>query len=505
MDRFLYAVIGGFLSGVLWRSIVDFGFAFSFFIVFLGFVVLLMALLSRERIVVVLVGVLLISGGLGMARFDLSDLHRGSDMLDQKVGTSIRAEGIVIDEPDKRETNTNYTVLLDHISKEPVSEKVRVVAESYPAFSYGDRIHISGELQKPKGFQTDDDRYFDYATFLSKDDIFYQMIYPQLEFVSGGEGNVIKQYLFAFKNAFLLRVQALIPDPHAALLGGLVVGAKQSLGEKLQDDFRATGIVHIVVLSGYNVTIVADFITRLFLLVPFLPHALGVSLGALSIVLFALMTGASATIVRASIMALLVIVAKATGRTYDITRALFIAGFFMVLHNPKILLHDASFQLSFLATLGLITLAPLLERYFSFVPKRFQLREFATATIATQIFVLPLLLYKVGQLSLVALPVNLLVLITVPAAMLSGFLTGIVGFLSTTLALPFAFISYLVLSYQLLIVGWFAKLPFASVHIAYFPLWLTVVVYLLYIYLLVRRTVGSHVRAEHTDTAVALT
>src|SRR3989338_1166482 len=199
MDRFLYAVIGGFLSGVLWRSIVDFGFAFLFFIVFLGFVVLLMALLSRERIVVVLVGVLLISGGLGMARFDLSDLHRESDMLDQKVGTSIRAEGIVIDEPDKRETNTNYTVLLEHVSKEPVSEKVRVVAESYPAFSYGDRIHISGELQKPKGFQTDDDRYFDYATFLSKDDIFYQMIYPQLEFVSGGEGNVIKQYLFAFK------------------------------------------------------------------------------------------------------------------------------------------------------------------------------------------------------------------------------------------------------------------------------------------------------------------
>ncbi|MEK7151852.1 MAG: ComEC/Rec2 family competence protein, partial [Patescibacteria group bacterium] len=171
--------------------------------------------------------------------------------------------------------------------------------------------------------------------------------------------------------------------------------------------------------------------------------------------------------------------ARATGRTHDITIALFLAGFLMLLHNPKILMFDPSFQLSFLATLGLIYGAPLIEKYFHLVPTRFQLREFATATIATQIFVLPLLLYMTGEFSMVALPVNLLVLVFIPLTMLFGFLTGVVGFVSTTLSVPFAAVSYLFLAYELQVVEFFSSLPFASVSVRYFPLWLLIFLYIL--------------------------
>ena len=358
---------------------------------------------------------------------------------------------------------------------------------------YGDRVLVSGELRKPEGFETDTGKYFDYPAFLSKDDVFYQMVFPNIGHISSGHGQFIKQHLFSFKNAFLSQIQKLIPDPQVSLLGGLVVGAKQSLGKDLQDDFRETGIIHIVVLSGYNITIVADAIMRVF---SFLPRIIGMSVGSCAIVLFALMTGGSATIVRASIMALLVILARATGRTYDITRALFVAGFLMVLHNPKILIHDASFQLSFLATLGLILLSPLLEQYFLYITNRFQLREFATATVATQIFVLPLLLYKIGQLSLVALPVNLLVLVTVPVTMLFGFLAGVVGFISSVLAIPFVFVAHTLLSYQLFIVKLFADLPFASVRIEVFPLWIMVSFYIGYAIIL--RIINN--RPQHKTT-----
>lgn len=204
------------------------------------------------------------------------------------------------------------------------------------------------------------------------------------------------------------------------------------------------------------------------------------SLGSLSIILFAIMTGASATIVRASIMALLVIVARATHRTYAITRALFLAGFFMILHNPKILVFDSSFQLSFVATLGLIYLAPKIEQYFKLVPTKWQLREFATATVATQLFVLPLILYKMGELSLVALPVNMLILASVPLTMLFGFLTGMVGFIHIILSLPFAYVTHALLTYQLKVVDLFASLPFASLHIAPFPFWLALLIYIGY-------------------------
>jgi len=111
------------------------------------------------------------------------------------------------------------------------------------------------------------------------------------------------------------------------------------------------------------------------------------------------------------------------------------------------------------------------------VPTRLQLREFATATIATQLFVLPMLLYKMGQLSTVAFPANLLVLPTVPVAMLFGFITGLLGFFNTFISLPFAYATEGLLSYQLFIVDVFAKIPFASVSINTFPLWAAVSMY----------------------------
>ncbi len=491
MKNIVYLIVGGFVTGVFWRSFFDFGVEFSVFVLSLGAVVLLMSFILKSRRNVLLVVIFIISAAFGLLRYDVANIHQGSAVVDSFVNKTILAEGIVIDEPDVRERSTNYTIKLQSVSGVEVSEKVRIVANSYPQLTYGDKVVVSGELQKPKGFTTDTGKYFDYASFLSKDDIFYQVLFPELEFVSGGHGNVIKQYLFSFKNAFLSKIQRLIPDPQVALLGGLVVGAKQSLGEELQDNFRTTGIIHIVVLSGYNVTIVAEAIMRTF---AFLPRLAGMSLGVVSIVLFALITGASATIVRASIMALFVILARATGRTYGMTQALLVAGFLMVLHNPKILVYDASFQLSFLATIGLIHFSPLLDRYVSFVPSKLQFREFATATIATQIFVLPLLLYKIGELSLVALPVNLLVLITVPITMLFGFLAGIISFVSFFLATPFAFIAYVLLTYQLKVVELFANVPFASVKISTFPLWLMLLFYAVYAIILwkiYRKTINS--------------
>jgi competence protein ComEC len=473
----IYSGIGGFMAGVLWRSLFDFGFSLSVFIVGLGIGIALLSRVLAKAARVLSIGVFILFVGLGMLRFDIADLHQGSALFEQHLGQRVLAEGIIVDEPDRRDNNTHYTVLVDTLLSDSVSEKVLLIADSYPEFHYGDRVSFEGVLKKPEGFTTDGERYFDYAGYLSKDGIFYESIFPTLTFISSGHGNIIKRNLFALKNAFLSRVKETIPEPQASLLGGLVVGAKQSLGEKLQADFRTTGIIHIVVLSGYNITIVADAILRVF---SFLPKIASLSLGAGAIVLFALLTGASATIVRASIMALLVILARATGRTYDITRALFIAGFFMVLHNPKILFYDTSFQLSFLATLGLLWLAPLIEQKIVFVSEKFQLREVVTATIATQIFVLPLLLYKIGDFSLVSIPVNLLILITVPLTMLLGFLSGVMGFISTVLAFPFAYLSYLLLSYQLTVVEWFSNIPFASMHISHFPLWLMCALYIVY-------------------------
>jgi len=426
---------------------------------------------------------IIISFNLGLCRVALSPGNDGNELLNSFIGQNIKFDAIIVEEPDLRETSAQLIVSLDKFYKNNeeiagLDEKVILTVGLYPKFSYGDKIVVEGKLGVPKNFANNNGgRVFDYVSYLAKDGIHYEMYRPFVVFEGKGYGNIVKTKLLQFKGVLTQKIASVIPEPQASLLGGLLIGTKQSLGKDLQEEFRKAGIIHIVVLSGYNITIIAEFIMRIFF---FLPQALGISFGSISIILFALMTGASATTIRASIMALLVILARSTGRTYQVTRALFLAGFFMILYNPKILVFDPSFQLSFSATLGLIYVSPIVARYLNFLPQKFQLREFAIATVTTQIFLLPLLLYMTGMLSIVALPVNLLILVFIPVTMFFGFIATIFSFFSFILALPFSLVAYIFLSYELDVVKFFSNLPFSAINVPYFPAWLLVVFYVFY-------------------------
>ncbi|MBU4536449.1 ComEC family competence protein [Patescibacteria group bacterium] len=441
--------------------------------------------------------------GLGFLRCAVSEEILSENVLQDYLEKDVSLIGVIVDEPDQREDNTKLVFEVTDFAEQnpslPASRQVReeqsamerrgdpekilprtrilLTVPQYPQYGYGDEIKVTGLLDIPKNFKTENGKTFDYINYLAKDKIFYVMYFPKTEFLSTGKGNIIKEKLFLLKNSFLFRVQKTIPEPQVSLLGGLLLGVKQSLGSELQEDFRKVGLIHIVVLSGYNVSIIADFMLVIF---SFLPRMIALSFGALSIIAFAIMVGGSATIVRASIMALLVVLARASGRTSEVTRALFLAGFIMVLHNPQIVVFDPSFQLSFMATLGLIVLSPRINEYFKFIPEKYHLRESAVATISTQIFVLPLLLFMMGELSLVAVFVNLLVLMSVPVTMLFGFLTGLFSYIWIGLSLPFSYVTHFLLSYELKVVEIFAKLPFASIKILYFPLWLMLGIYLVF-------------------------
>lgn len=478
----LYIFISSFVLGVAMASFFEIPILFIVFLSFLAVIFFALYAQRKEKLIFV-IALILCALALGMFRFTLDRLEQESNILDYVPGEEVEISGVVVEEVDEREKNTRLTVRVDSLEGSEISGVIKILAviDRYPEFGYGDEVILRGVLKKPENFENENGKIFDYISYLAKDDVRYLTYYPDVSLLSVGNGNIVKLSLFKVKKLFLNKIGELLPDPHVSLLGGLVVGAEQSLGEELKDDFRKTGIIHIVVLSGYNVTIVAEAIMRLF---SFLPYMVGISFGVVTIVLFALLTGASATIVRASIMAILVLVARATGRTYQVLHALFIAGFFMVLHNPNVVLFDPSFQLSFMATIGLIYVAPNIEKYFSLLPTKYQLREFAVATIATQIFVLPLLLFMMGEMSLVALPVNLLVLMFIPITMLFGFLTGVIGLVSSFLALPFAFVTYGLLAYELNVVQVFAALPFVSVSIPYFPAWLMFSFYIFYGYML---------------------
>jgi len=470
VDRIFYFSIAGFVAGIFVRSFVFVGVGFSWFLMFISVVLLLFHLLSvssfaNESQTSVLIAVLLLAAGLGMWRYDVADTRALETGLNSSVNQTVALEGVIVDEPDVREGNTRLVLRVD---TQDVQTNILLMASHEPQYAYGDRVQVEGMLERPKNF-TDEKtlREVDSVSHLAKDGIYYEMFRPKITFVARGEGDPILERLFLFKNAFIKNINALIPQPHASLLGGLVVGAKQSLGKELLHDFRLVGVIHIVVLSGYNLTIIAVFIEWLL---SGLRKNLRLTLAATAMILFALMVGASATVIRATVMALLALLARGSARMYQVTRALLVAGVIMLLHNPKILVFDVSFQLSFLATLGLIYVSPFIEPRVKWVTERWKIREIVVATIATQLFVLPFLLYKTGIFSVVSLPVNLLVLVAVPFTMLFGFLAGMIGFVSTIFALPFAWTAYALLSYELGIVEWFARLPFAAMNLPIFPL-----------------------------------
>lgn len=503
-NKIFYFSFCGLVAGVFVSSFVRVGFSFGLFLILIALVFILYTFFEYKKYkllhipltqnikILILLGVFILFAGLGVLRYAFVDKVETDYFLDKQIGKKVLIEAIIGEEPEDKENSQravadlNFLVLSKSSDlKEKVSGRAIMSLSRFPQISYGDKVFLTGTLAKPKNFLTDSGREFDYVSYLSKNDIKYELKFAEVEIISSGEGSFLKRNLFAIKNIFLEKTGEIFPEPQASLLGGLLVGAKKSLPTNLLDDFKKSGIIHIVVLSGYNVSIIASAIMAIL---SFLPMFLSLFFGALSIVFFAVMTGGGATVVRACIMALLAIFARSIGRMYDVSRALFVAGFLMIMQNPKILAFDPSFQLSFTATFGVLYFYPAVKNYFSFIPEKNGLRDAVGLTISTQIFLMPLLVFMTGNLSLVALPVNILVLPMVPFAMFGGFISGVLGFVSYVFAFPFVFISNIILSCIIFIPEISASFSFATVQIKNIPIIFLLGAYVFYGFIIAKNS-----------------
>jgi competence protein ComEC len=479
---YFFSSIGGFLLGVLLRSFFVVPTSFVFLLLlFAGTLFVLGHFVIHSKTLRIGAFIFLMIT-LGVFRFALHT-EEPSPLLTSFLNQNVQIEGIIGEEPKQRENGIRLIVGVDTVNELKDTQLTRIVttAPFGPTYRYGDRVRIEGLLKKPEAFETDTGRIFAYDEYLRKDAVFFSIQSTTVTLANSGEGRWLIEKLFAIKHFLIEGVERVVPEPHASLVGGIVFGVEDALGESLLSVFRRSGLIHIVVLSGFNVAIAADWFMHL---AQFLPQQSRSLFGAGGIILFALLTGASATTVRASIMALLVLFARSTARRYSIVRALGVAIFCMVLYNPYILVFDLSFQLSVLATLGLMYLAPLLEEKLTVFPMAFGIRGLTAATLSAQIAVLPILAYKIGELSLVGLPANILALPVIPFAMGIGFATGVLATIATPLAFPFGFITYGLLSYVIFIASFVAGLPGAALVIPPFPVFIVLVFYgiLIFIY-----------------------
>ncbi len=464
-SRIFFVISTGFVFGIFIRSLYTFSAPFIGIALLIA-IILLGGWFAAHRKLYLFIGIWLCAISLGMVRVAIVPNELPHTFM-RDIGETITLSGTVVSTPDIRDTTQRFIV---YVSKDRKSTGILAVTSLAQNVSYGAHIILYGKLSLPVPFHTKHSRIFHYDKYLAGKGAFAIMQHASIRKIipSTSVWSSVYNALGTAKQMFLRALDKALPEPSASLAGGLVAGGTRGLGAPLLNDFIRSGLIHIVVLSGYNVMIVAEAVLAAL---SFLQRKRAIFISSIIIAAFVIAAGAGAASIRAGIMAILALLASATGRVYDVVRALLIAVILMLIWNPLLIVDSIGFDLSVIATLGLIFGMPIIEPYFVGIKNTF-LRETIAATTAAQISVLPLLLYSNGLFSLVAFVANVLVLPLVPAAMAASAFAGFVG-LTIPMIAPYAGLpAYVLLHSIITIVHTAANLPFVIFSIPTFSfLW----------------------------------
>lgn len=277
------------------------------------------------------------------------------------------------------------------------------------------------------------------------------------------------------------------------VLTTVALGAHTSLPYWLQDALAAVGLSHLVTVSGYSLTVITDWAKRL------LGRGSGFRATILPLWLiagFVVLTGAPASIVRATVMSALVLIVGYYGHKLPLVTAIALAAGLTAAFNPNYLLSDIGWQLSFLALLGIALITPALQARWWLGPK--WLGELLSVSLGAQLATAPFIAYKFGLVSLAAPLANLLILPLVPILMLAGLVAGLGALILPGLGAFLGIPVGLALQYLIDFITWLFHQTGSNLAIN-LPLIGTLTLYLILAgwTLLIRRSVASNLEPKH--------
>ena len=453
----------GWIAGILLGSRVT----FDPYVIFPLFAIpLLLLLFLHKKQTLVWGGVCLIVLLGGILRFDVG-VSESTIQLYNEVGV-VQVRGIVDRDPEYEGTTTSIYLSAREIDVgngwARITGGILVYVRGTVFYSRGDELLVTGELQAPPDLEG-----FDYPAYLASQGTYSTMLYPEVDLEGRG-------WLSGFRNRLSQSLAAALPEPQGSLAQALLLGIRSHVPESLMESFRTTGTAHIIAISGLHVAILGGMVlgAGAWLFGRQRPTYILVTLGV--VWLYALIAGMGPPVFRAAIMFTLFILALWLGRPRRILPALALAAAVMVGIDPQSL-WDVSFQLSFLAVIGLVFLVPpLLD-----VGKRsivVRVREGSlvssvvtpviaslAVTLAAIIATSPLIAYYFGYVSFLSLPATLFALPALPGVIITGVLVAGVGLVAPAVAHIIGWGAWLFLSYVIEVVESFASLPFASSHI----------------------------------------
>lgn len=328
--------------------------------------------------------------------------HLGArDAYKAWIGKTVSIEGRVREDPSKTSTGTTSLQLENiRIDRRSLPGAVYVSIRGSPSVKRGDIITVVGAVKE--GFGN-----FPVNVAATK-------VTSLLRPVPGDVGRGVRDW-------FADKVRILVDEPQASLGIGFLTGQKTALSDDLSNALKIAGLTHIVVASGYNLTILVRLARRLFLKVSKFLSA--VSSGVM-ITAFMAITGLSPSMTRAGLVSGLSLMAWYYGHRLHPFILLPFAAAITTILNPSYVWGDLGWQLSFAAFAGVMIIAPLLQRYFFGEKEPGIFRQILGETIAAHLVTIPIIALSFGTISHVAIIANVLVVPLVPLAMLLTFICG---------------------------------------------------------------------------------
>lgn len=392
-----------------------------------------LVLVMRRRNFIKLGVVVMLALGLGLWRggIVMDRLSVYESLYDQKIAITVKAQNDANYNKYKQFTFDGGSIE----TGEGVQLPGKILVSGYGSNSIlqGDIVQLEGKL-KPA-----------YGTYIAK------MSYAQMTVLEHQPELVAE-----FRRSFVNGMNNALPEPAASFAMGILVGQRATLPESVKQDLLAVGLTHIIAVSGYNLTIILRASKGLLARQS---KRLSLLLSVGLILIFLLITGSSASIVRAAIVSMLSIWTLYYGRNIKPLNLIALAAAITAWANPLYVWADMSWYLSFLAFYGVLVLAPLVATRLRPRIRNSLLAMIAVESICAEIMTLPYVLHNFEQLSLVGLPANVLVVALIPLAMLLSLFAGLAGMFAITIAGWIALPAKILITYMLDVAGLLAKTP----------------------------------------------
>lgn len=379
------------------------------------------------------------------------------------LGQDIDIVGEVSGLPERGITTSRFRVDVEHVNSMSTGGSVLVTTGQYSGWLPGDTVRVQGTLDEPPVFDG-----FDYRAYLARQGIIGTMFYPELtlEESRGGFARSVASLRLNLEQA----MQRALAEPEASLATGITLGRDSTIPADLFDDYRRSGLAHIIAVSGANVAILAGFV--FVIATPIVGVRFAAVPAAVVVAGYVLMAGASETVVRAGIMSFVLLFSLWMGRQQSGLSALGAAAVLMTAAKPSLAV-SVGFQLSLAATAAIIVFTPWLHHWTfqalgrigaeRLVPR--WLRLVFAITIAAWIGTMPLLWGTFGELSLVSPVANLVVEPVFAFAFVLSLLVGIAGWVYEPAGWLLGLFAYYPLAICNEAARTFGGLPFASVTV----------------------------------------